>query len=142
MKQILFIIYFIGSVFTNQGAYELPSGFEVINTWEENGVLSIVDTNGNGVDIYIEGVDSSDVDINWTSGNDNSIYPVDTIEVIPKQGFLLKAFFLKDDYSKEHGAFKEEIIKMMRSTARGGSHEKAWTDCVRTFVYHFGRGEG
>lgn len=154
MKQILFIFYIIGTFFTNQGA------FEVTNTWPENGVLSLNDKNGNGSDIYIQNVDiEHEIGLlkeEWAGRiieeqtlldgghlmrvhDESVIYPVDTIVIIPGRGFLLKAIFLKGDDPQTRGAFEEDVIQFMRVIARGGSHEKAWTDCVHTFANFFGR---
>jgi hypothetical protein len=160
MKYTFFIFYFISSIFGHQMdagyTYVLPEGFEVINTWEENGVLSTVDEYGNGVDIYIDNVDI-DIDIEisllrqeWADlvigeealPNDghiirvdskNIIYPVDTIVIIPKQGFWVKAFFLKLGDPQTHEVFEGEAMNLLRNIARGGDHEKAWINCIRSF---------
>ncbi len=178
MKQILFIFYFIGTLFTNQSAcstneeysYKLPPNFRVINTLEENGVFGVVDTYGNGVDIYIESVDDFNVDMDleiclekrdWKGSikeerqlpdsgylarvnNKSGIYPVDTIVIIPKSGFLVKANFLKRGDPQTHAAFENKVMQLLRSIARGGSHEKAWIRCVRSFANAVGltRSEG
>ncbi|MBU1446275.1 hypothetical protein KKD70_03360 [Patescibacteria group bacterium] len=65
MKKILFVFYLLGSFFSsnltpNTYVYDLPEGIVDINTFSENGVLTLVSSQGNGVDIY---VDFENVDI-------------------------------------------------------------------------------
>jgi len=67
MKKILFVFYLISSFFnsssiSNQYFYDLPDEITAINTFDKNGVLTLVDNQGNGVDIYtnFENVDIDD----------------------------------------------------------------------------------
>ncbi len=148
MKYIILLIYLIGSgIFCSY-----PDGFEVINTFEKNGVLSVVDSYGNGVDVYIE---SNNIDIDTIKQewlylaideqeledgflmNINSmsdVYPIDTIVVIQKDTYLVKAFFLKLGDPKTHGVFEEKAMKLLRSVAQGGENEKAFPDCFNPFA--------
>lgn len=171
MKYFLFVLFFISLGFSPQNpyllndaeyTYILPEGFEIINTLEENGVLSAVDEHGNGVDIYVDNVD---IDINaqirllkeeWKDlmvgekvlsdggyimriSTEDVIYPVDTIVVIRQQGFWVKAVFLKLGDSQTHSVFEEEAVTLLRSIAQGARHEKVWVHCIRTVVGAFDR---
>jgi hypothetical protein len=161
MKHILLTIYFISNLFvgntlyctnnTNeelQITYNLPKNFKIINTFNENGVLTVTDKYGNAVDIYVDSyVDKNNVDIEeelLLIKQDTAdpiisekklpdgyllrlkpigpIDPVDTIVIIKKGNLLIKGFLIKFGDSHSHGAFEKDAIQLMRSIARGGKN--------------------
>lgn len=172
MKYIILLIYLISSGLNNSNScyiedsdytFILPEGFEVINTLERNGVLTVTDQYENGLDIYIDSKNvypDKDLEIcllkrEWEDHiideqelpdggylihieTQSVIDPITTIMIFPKQSFVVKAFLMKLGDSQTHAAFEEKAMKLVRSIARGGTYEKAWIDCISSFVNTFG----
>lgn len=144
MKYFVILMTFFSSLVT---------GYDVVNTWSENGVMTVVDKYGNGVDIYVD-METVDVDAEISLYKRDSHvvvvdeialkdgghlirfevfdqpYPVDTLIIIPGRGLTVSANLLKLGDPKTHEVFERDVISMMRKIAQGGRYEKVWFDCV------------
>ncbi|MBN1494955.1 hypothetical protein JW911_04440 [Candidatus Peregrinibacteria bacterium] len=152
MKTLITILFIISHLFgipdycrTNIGdlTFFQPEGYIVTNTWAKNGVLTISDPAGNGMDIGIEKGSFDDIDkkilsirSDWSNSiineeklhkgghlfrirNVDKIAPIDTIILIPKNNFIIEAFLMKVGDPQTHGAFEEEAQKILRSIEQG-----------------------
>lgn len=142
-----------------------PEGFEITNTWAENGVLTMFDKpTGNGIDIL---VDTKNVDAaksydnrilsirdEWSKSiineeklpegghifrirNASKIQPVDTIIIIPSDSFIIEAYLMKTGDPKTHSAFEDKALEILRSIEQGGKNEKRAQGCVGGLLLSF-----
>ena len=137
-------------------AYKLPDGFETLNTFEENGLLTVLDGFGNSANIYLEERKSSSEEnpfddlniatygeVRFEDGGylarfrDNGpIDPFDTAFYFHRGNRAVYAFLYRDGDPKTHGVFEEKTMQIAREIAQGGKNEKAWSDCFRV-LFHF-----
>ena len=151
MKLVFYLFYIVSFVISGQAiahdvdpnvSFAVPEGFEVINTIEENGVLTLADVHGNGLDIYIEQDDfegtvedtisdysgqilsqtvASNGDV-WLKINvQESEYPADTIIVSKQREFTVVAYLFELGPVQTHGEFEVRVDKLLRSFAQGGN---------------------
>lgn len=97
MKKILFVFYLIGSFFTSNAIsnpyfYDLPEEITAVNTFSENGVLTLVGSQGNGVDIYIN---SENVDID------------DKIDALKEEWVVKEILNLKNGENEFHQSIRD-----------------------------------
>lgn len=171
MKQIITFLFIISHMFgipdycrTNIGelTFFQPEGYIVTNTWEENGVLTIADEAGNGLEVYInkENVDNMDKMILsiredeseriineeklhkgghlFRIRNIDKIYPVDTIILIPKNSFIIEAYLLKVGDPQTHAAFEDNAHKILRSIEQGETtDEKRAESCLNGLLLYY-----
>lgn len=144
MKIILLLLTFLVSGFS----YQLPKDFVVMHSFEQNGLLTVIDNVGNGANIYVE--DKQDAveenpfgdynleiveDIKFIDGghlvrfnNTSPIDPFDCAFYFQKRDIAVYAFMYKDGPFETHGVFEDKIMQLARDIAQGGKNEKAWSD--------------
>jgi hypothetical protein len=178
MKIFITIIYILGNLFTGIHAnsdlcafnitdltFFQPRGFEITNTWGENGVLSMYEkSSGNGIDILIDtkttekrGFDDKILSTRneWSESilgeeklevgghifrikNASKIQPVDTIILIQKEGFIIEAYLMKTGVFSTHSAFEDSAVEILRSIEQGGSDETRAAECAFGVLYGSG----
>lgn len=151
MKILLLLLTFLVSGFS----YQVPDNFVVIHSFQENGLLTVVDNAGNGANIYIEykqdALDENPFedynleiieDIKFRDGghlvkfdNVEPIDPFDSAFYFQKRGIAVYAFIYKDGPSETHSVFEEKTMQLARDIAQGGKNEKAWSD-LWSFSFH------
>ena len=133
--------------------YELPDGLKIINTFERNGVLTLIDQNGNGANLYLENsglhsvknpfedyglqkIEETKFDDGSYSAKFNNTDPVDSFDkafFFDGNNGQVYAFLFLDGAPKTHGVFEEQIMQIAREIAQGGKDGYAWKNCVGNF---------
>ena len=168
MKYVFASIYTIWVILSGNTFFnvEIPGEYNVTNTWERNGVLTVADKYGNGADIYlVRGVDFDEeyqsvrnewgrMLINQPQEIENGlvftvevtekINPVKKIILMDKDSFLVKSCLYETAASHSHGAFESDVITMLKSIKKGESYENAWKKFLHDLLHHadVGGGEG
>jgi len=121
--------------------YDLPEGFSVLHTFEKNGLLGVTDNLGNGMEVYVthplqksrlkilEEKRYKDGSYRIKVDNPGPIDPYDMILIIPKEGYVIHAYFFYDGDSQTYGAFEKKAVKLARSIAHGGRDGNAFESC-------------
>lgn len=138
--------------------YDLPEGFRVLHTIEKNGLLGVTDNLGNSVEATIDYPINFDIEIEicmlqkskleileekrYKDGsykvsldNPGPIDPHDTVLVIPKNGYVVRAYFFHLGDPLTHSAFDEKATKLVRSIAPGGRDGKSWKNCLGSLLH-------
>jgi len=139
-----------------------PDGFQIMNTLERNGVLSMGDPAGNSIDIYINKEYGNDIDKLILSTRDNHresivgeeklyedghlfhihnispIDPFDTIILIQKNSFIIEAYLFKFGDPQTHGAFEDNALKILRSIEQGEiTDDKRAESCINGLLLSY-----
>lgn len=140
--------------------FEIPQEYEVLNTFDKNGILTVYNREGDGADVLIveefdfQSVVSS-VEKKWSAfglnknmlddslcvfrvkreAGDPSL--ITNIVILDKTEFVVLAYiYEQNESSRFHGEFGEQIITMLKSIRKGEGYEKAWTEFIRNFLHH------
>lgn len=161
MKYVIIFFYIIGSIFSPASVQvDLTTGYEILNTFEENGILTVYKNTGDGVDILI--IDNADfesvvnsIEDEWSNfisnkrmlsktlyvfrlhRNEGDPSLMTNIVVIDKTDFVLLAYVYeqnKEVFSQFSGEFGEEVLIMLNSIRKGESYEKAWRIVVHNYI--------
>jgi len=125
--------------------YKLPDGFIVVHESYQNGFLSVADENNNGLGIEVrtkdlatvlpetEAVsreDYGDGSYRLNFAGERIMDPFNAIIVVPKDNFIVYAYFYEIGQSSTHSVFEEKAMQLVRSVALGGNNEKVWENCL------------
>lgn len=137
--------------------YELPDGFEVTHTLEENGLLTILDEFENGANIYVESdvipIEGNPFDdynlemyeeVKFKDGgylarfnNHDLVDPFDSAFYFRKNEIAIYAFLYKDGASETHSVFEEKTMQLARKIAQGENDEKTWKNCLCNAIHSY-----
>jgi hypothetical protein len=156
MKYLLLLLSFLVSSNSALNECDLPDGFKVTNTFERNGVLTVLDEFGNGANIYTEegGMSTKEnpfddynleiiEEIKFRDGgylarfeNNGPIDPFDTAFYFRKNEMVVYTFLYMDGDSSTHGVFEGKSIQLARKIAQGGRDNETWSNCW-SFSFNF-----
>jgi len=130
--------------------YELPDGFTVINELDDNGFLSLTDSNNNALEVEImlaslnialpeseaigkEVYEDGSYRLNFD--NMSLIDNFNSIVVIPNENFIIYVYFHEDGKPQTRAAFEEKAMQLVRSITPEGENKDVWKKCVDDDAY-------